>query len=96
MTRTIQVSRYGSPIGEMLIGAYGEKICLCDWLRNKRRDTIDRRICRYLEAGYEDGSSEVIRQTVAQLDEYFEGDVGLSLFRSSLPDPISNAGYGRN
>lgn len=73
MTRTIQVSRYGSPIGEMLIGAYGEKICLCDWLRNKRRDTIDRRICRNLDAGYEEVSSDVIRQTVAQLDEYFEG-----------------------
>ena len=36
--------------------------------------TIDRRICRHLNAEYEEGTSEVIEQAVSQLREYFQGE----------------------
>lgn len=70
---TIHVKRYLSPVGEMLIGSYGDKLCICDWNTEKRRETIDRRIGKYLHAVYEAGSSEVIEQAIARLDEYFAG-----------------------
>lgn len=70
---TIKLSHYQSPVGEMLVGSYQDKLCICDWALEKRRSTIDRRICRHLNAEYEEGSSPVIEQTIAQLDEYFAG-----------------------
>lgn len=70
---TIKIMRYQSPVGEMILGSFGDKICICDWAVEKRRATIDRRICRHLNAGYEEGYSDIIRQAASQLDEYFAG-----------------------
>lgn len=70
---TIKITRYQSPVGEMILGSYMDKLCLCDWAVEKRRRTIDRRICRHLNAEYEAGTSDIINQTIAQLDEYFAG-----------------------
>ncbi len=46
---------------------------MCDWAVEKRRGTIDRRICRYLDAEYEEGPSEFIDKAIVELDEYFAG-----------------------
>ena len=70
----INIIRYLSPVGEMMIGSHGGKLCICDWAKEKRRGTIDRRICRRLNAEYEEGTSEVIEQAVSQLREYFQGE----------------------
>lgn len=70
---TIKISRYQSPVGDMIIGSFKDKLCMCDWALGKRRDTIDRRICRHLQAEYEKGTSTVIEQTITQLNEYFAG-----------------------
>lgn len=70
---TIKITRYQSPVGEMILGSYGDKLCICDWAVEKRRSTIDRRITRHLNAEYEEGVSEVIKNSIAQLDEYFAG-----------------------
>lgn len=68
---TIKITRYQSPVGEMLVGSYGDKLCICDWAIEKRRGTIDRRIQKHLNAKYEEGTSDVIRRTIVELDEYF-------------------------
>ena len=39
----IKIIRYLSPVGEMMIGSYGGNLCICDWAKEKRRGTIDRR-----------------------------------------------------
>lgn len=70
---TIKTTLYPSPVGDMILGSYGDKLCICDWTVEKRRGTIDRRICRHLNAGYEEGISDIIKKTIAQLDEYFAG-----------------------
>lgn len=70
---TIKITRYQTPVGEMLIGSYKDKLCICDWALEKRRGTIDRRICRHLNAEYEEGTSPVIEQAIGQLKEYFSG-----------------------
>ena len=28
---TIKIKRYKSPCGVLLLGSFGEKLCLCDW-----------------------------------------------------------------
>lgn len=69
VTKTI----YDSPLGDMIVGSFGGKLCICDWAETRQRSAIDRRICRVLDAVYEVGLSEVICQAIAQLDEYFRG-----------------------
>ncbi len=65
--------RYHSPVGEMILASYGDKLCMCDWAVAKHRDTIDRRICHHLKSEYKEGYSQVIQNAIAQLDEYFAG-----------------------
>ena len=69
---TILTQYYQSPYGELLLGSFGDKLCLCDWMLNeKRRVTVDKRIRQALYADYEEGTSEVIARAIIQLDEYF-------------------------
>ena len=45
---------------------------MCDWVvSEERRTTIDKRIQKALNAQYAIENSEVITQTISQLDEYF-------------------------
>lgn len=70
---TVSIQYYRSPCGEMVLGAYGESLCLCDWstmpsaVRNKRR------LARMLQARFAERPSQVLLCTKTQLDEYFAG-----------------------
>ena len=68
----IQPFRTGS--GELLLGSFEDRLCLCDWRYRRMRSTVDARIQRGLNARYEEGSSPVIEATMVQLNEYFNGD----------------------
>lgn len=67
----IQIQYYQSPCGELILGSYQGKLCMCDWNREGRRALIDRRMQKLLHADYEKSLSEVIVRTIIQLDEYF-------------------------
>lgn len=69
----IKTRRYESPCGTLLLGSFGDKLCLCDWQIEKRRGHVDGRLKRILNAEFEEGTSEVIEQAVRQLDEFFAG-----------------------
>lgn len=69
----IKVKYYDSPCGVLLLGSFGDKLCLCDWQIENHRGIVDRRVKRTLQAEFEEGTSEVIEQAIAQLDEYFAG-----------------------
>ena len=69
----IVIRRWQSPAGEMILGSIGSRVCLCDWAVEKRRGTIDRRICRILDAEYSEGTSPVIEKMIVELDGYFAG-----------------------
>jgi len=62
-----------TPVGELIIGSYGEKLCLCDWKYRKMRISIDKRIRDYLQSDFVDDNSLIITQTINQLKEYFCG-----------------------
>lgn len=69
----IKIRRYESPCGMLMLGSYGDKLCLCDWQIEQHRDHIDRRLKRMLNAEFEEGTSEVIDKAIKQLDEFFAG-----------------------
>jgi methylated-DNA-[protein]-cysteine S-methyltransferase len=68
---TIQIHYYKSPIGELILGSFEDKLCLTDFRYRKMRTTIDKRIQKGLDAEYVEKKSEVIKESIKQLDEYF-------------------------
>ena len=48
----IDVQYYDSMCGELILGAFGEAICLCDWVDKKHRTYIDNRLQSRLAATY--------------------------------------------
>ena len=71
MFTKIKIQYYKSPIGELILGDFNNKLCLADWRYRKMRTTIDNRIKKGLKAVYIEESSAVIKETMNQLDEYF-------------------------
>lgn len=72
---TIVTSPYDSPVGRLVIGALGERICLCDWSDDgiRPRAIVEQRLRRRLEARMEEGDAAVIDRARRQLDKYFSG-----------------------
>ena len=100
----IQIQHYESPCGELILGSFEGKLCLCDWMFEKRRASIDKRIQKALGADYEEGVSDVIRETIIQLDEYFARqrktfDIPLVFtgteFQNSVWQELLNIPYGK-
>lgn len=86
MATEIQTTIFRSPIGELILGSFDGAICLCDWYYRKQRAAIDKRIQKALDAAYVNGDSEVINETVTQLDAYFHKE------RNTFDLPIHFAG----
>lgn len=99
----IRIAYYNSPVGAMILGSYRDRLCLSDWMSGNRRGSIDSRICRCLNARYEVGMSEVIENTILQLDEYFSGKrIGFTVplqfagteFQNRVWSELQNIPYG--
>ena len=67
----IQVQYYQSPYGELILGSFEGKLCMCDWVNEKRRAVIDKRVQKALHTTYDTNGSEVIAKAAIQLEEYF-------------------------
>lgn len=67
----IQTQPYHSPCGDLLLGSFEGKLCLCDWSAEPHRDFVGRRLQRVLNARYEECTSGILQETERQLDEYF-------------------------
>ena len=82
----ISIRYYKSAIGELILGEYQGKLCLCDWRYRARRDTIDKRILANLGASFTEKDSSVFDLTISQIEEY------LSAGRNEFSIPIQFAG----
>ena len=71
MKNSIVTKPYQSPCGLLMLGSFGDKLCLCDWQVEKHRDHVDRRLKRMLNAEFVSGTSPIISQAIKELDEYF-------------------------
>tara|TARA_Y100000031_G_scaffold156283_1_gene210231 strand:- start:5163 stop:5696 length:534 start_codon:yes stop_codon:yes gene_type:complete len=70
----IKTEYYSSPIGELILGSFNDKLCLCDWRYRKKRTSIDSRLKNRTNADYIEQSSNIITETIAQLTQYFKGN----------------------
>ena len=71
--KTIHTQYFQTPYGELVLGAYEGRLCLCDWRYRKMRFSIDKRICSKLSASMVAGNDPVLETAMLQLTEYFEG-----------------------
>ena len=69
--KPILTQLYHSPLGTLILGAYDNKICLCDWLERKNRTIIDKRIQSLLNTSTVEQACETSNMAVEQLDAYF-------------------------
>ena len=69
----IIIDTYHSPCGELLLGSYEGKLCLCDWNTPERKEKTGKRIKTGLDAEYMQGTSEILQLVKNMLDEYFVG-----------------------
>lgn len=69
----IHVQRYSSPCGVLMLGAFDNRLCMCDWLAEKHHAIIERRLKRLLHSEFCEQPSEVTLRAALQLDEYFDG-----------------------
>ncbi len=95
MTR-ILITSYHSPCGELLLGSFGDALCLCDWRYRRMRTTVDARLQRGLAATYAEGRSPVTDAAAAQLQAYFAGeltafDVPLRMVGTGFQQQVWNA-----
>lgn len=100
----IKVMHYHFPCGEMILGSFDGKLCLCDWPDGRRRASTDMRLQRILKAEYVEGSSIVIETAQQQLNEYFlnqrrEFDIPLLFvgtdFQKKVWNELRNIPYGK-
>lgn len=68
---SIKIKYFASPYGELILGAYNSKLCLCDWRYRKNRGAVDARIQRGLKAEYLEHDDPVLEKAQQQLNEYF-------------------------
>lgn len=69
----IVVKEYDAPCGRLVLGAFANRLCLCDWVQGKHREQNEQRLKRILSADFRTGSSSLLDAAALQLDEYFAG-----------------------
>lgn len=70
----IDIQPFTSPCGELLLGAYHEQLCLCDWVEQKHGLRNLRTLQANYSASVEQRSSDVLTRAIDQLNAYFAGE----------------------
>jgi methylated-DNA-[protein]-cysteine S-methyltransferase len=78
----ISIQYHKIPFGELILGSFEDKLCLCDWRYRTKRSEIDQRLYKTLETNYYEEPTEIIQQAKHQIDEYLLG------FRKEFDIPL--------
>ncbi len=66
----INIQYHKTKIGELILGAFDEKLCILDFRYRRMRPTVDNRIKRGLKADFIEQKDETIDEAKRQVDEY--------------------------
>jgi len=69
----ITIQHFKTIFGELLLGAFNDQLCLCDWRYRKMRKAIDTRIISGLNANYIEEETRFLNNVIVQLNEYIKG-----------------------
>ena len=70
----ISIQYHKTFLGELMLGTYKDRLCLCDWRYRKLRSSIDKRLFKDLDASYIEEETSIIQNTIVQINEYLEGE----------------------
>ena len=90
----ILTQHYPSPCGDLILGSYEDRLCLCNWVIEKHQGRVDKRLQNLLNADYKEGKSDIIQEAARQLDEYFKRE--RTTFDIPILVRISRKKYGTN
>jgi len=71
---SISIQYVPTPYGELILGVYEDRLCLCDWRERSTRRSIDERIKNGLQAVFAEEENALINVACQQLRDYFNGD----------------------
>lgn len=71
--KEIHIQSYPSPCGDLLLGSYADRLCLCDWTNARHREHIDNRLRHLLQADFVTQPTPILKQAQKELEEYFAG-----------------------
>jgi methylated-DNA-[protein]-cysteine S-methyltransferase len=71
--RVIATQYFDTPFGELIMGSFEDKLCLCDWRYRKMRKAVDDRLLAGLQASFVVEDSPVLGQARQGLQAYWEG-----------------------
>lgn len=56
--KKVYIREVSTPVGQVVLGAMGDKLCLCDWKNSKRRGQNDNRIKRLMKVEFVEAPSD--------------------------------------
>lgn len=65
------IQYFKTSYGELVLGSFNEKLCMCDWRYRRMRTTVDNRLKKGLQATFIEEDNGILKATRQQLDEYF-------------------------
>ena len=83
--RTIRTVRYQAPCGEMLLGATGDRLCLCNWTQELHPGRVEQRLRTILKAQFEDCGQ--ITETAVSQSRQSDGGAPEQC-RTSMPEVL--------
>jgi len=99
----IHIQYFKTPVGELVLGEYEGRLCMSDWRYRKKREIIDARVIKGLNATFTEKESVLLQQAKDELTEYFQGSrktFGIPLlfvgteFQKSVWDALTRIPYG--
>ena len=99
----VSIQYFNTPVGEMILGSYEDKLCMADWRYRKTRESVDRRVQKGLNATFVENESSVLTLAKEELEAYFLGlrktfDIPLLLvgtdFQKSVWQGLTQIPYG--
>lgn len=67
----INIQKYASPCGNLVLGTFNYKLCLCEWEKETRLAKSMQRVASYVRAVCEERSDSTLDAARHQLDLYF-------------------------
>lgn len=74
MGKALFYLNYKCQLGELILGEFEGKLCLCDWHYRKARKEIDARLQLHFSSNWQEKETEVLIETRKQVEEFLCGN----------------------
>lgn len=71
MINKIKVHVFRFETGDMMLGEYKSRLCMCDWLVSNKHRQVEKRLLRYTKTTFIEESTPLLENAAAQLGGYF-------------------------